>query len=61
MALDPNVQIQEVKALTCDIRPGRRPKGSRLPEFVATLRKRAGASSGPSGSPEPADTKDTTQ
>jgi formate dehydrogenase major subunit len=24
MALDPNVHIQEVKALTCDIRPGRR-------------------------------------
>jgi formate dehydrogenase major subunit len=27
MALDPNVHIQEVKALTCDIRPGRRPVG----------------------------------
>ena len=27
MALDPNVHIQEVKALTCDIRPGRRPRG----------------------------------
>jgi len=25
MTLDPNVHIQEVKALTCDIRPGRRP------------------------------------
>jgi formate dehydrogenase major subunit len=24
VALDPNVHIQEVKALTCDIRPGRR-------------------------------------
>ena len=26
LALDPNVHIQEVKALTCDIRPGRRPR-----------------------------------
>ena len=28
MALDPNVHIQEVKAFTCDIRPGRRPRGA---------------------------------
>ena len=41
MALDPNVHIQEVKAFTCDIRPGRRPRGPRLPEFVAELRERA--------------------
>ncbi len=41
MALDPNVHIQEVKALTCDIRPGRRPRGPRLPEFVAEVRDRA--------------------
>jgi formate dehydrogenase major subunit len=41
MALDPNVHIQEVKAFTCDIRPGRRPRGRRLPEFVAALRERA--------------------
>ena len=27
MALDPNVHIQEVKAATCGIRPGRRPRG----------------------------------
>jgi formate dehydrogenase major subunit len=26
IVLDPNVHIQEVKALTCDIRPGRRPR-----------------------------------
>src|SRR5256885_11935787 len=32
MALDPNVEIQEVKAFTCDIRPGRRPRGKALPE-----------------------------
>jgi formate dehydrogenase major subunit len=41
MALDPNVHIQEVKAFTCDIRPGRRPRGPRLPKFVAELRERA--------------------
>ena len=41
LALDPNVHIQEVKALTCDIRPGRRPKGKRLAEFVAEKRDEA--------------------
>ncbi len=34
VVLDPNVQIQEVKAATCDIRPGRRPRGPALPKFV---------------------------
>jgi hypothetical protein len=33
-ALDPNVHIQEVKAATCDIRPGRRPRG---PELLAPV------------------------
>jgi formate dehydrogenase major subunit len=41
MALDPNVHIQEVKAFTCDIRPGRRLRGARLPAFVAELRDQA--------------------
>jgi formate dehydrogenase major subunit len=41
MALDPNVHIQEVKALTCDIRPGRRPRGPGLPAFVDDLRQQA--------------------
>jgi formate dehydrogenase major subunit len=41
MALDPNVHIQEVKALSCDIRPGRRPRGSKLTQFVAGQRERA--------------------
>jgi formate dehydrogenase major subunit len=27
IVLDPNVHIQESKAFTCDIRPGRRPRG----------------------------------
>ncbi len=40
-ALDPNVHIQEAKAATCDIRPGRRPRGADLPAFVAAQRKRA--------------------
>jgi formate dehydrogenase major subunit len=43
LALDPNVHIQEVKAATCDIRPGRRPRGAALPEFVAGYRMRARA------------------
>ena len=34
VALDPNVHIQEVKAASCDIRPGRRPRGAALREFV---------------------------
>jgi formate dehydrogenase major subunit len=34
IVLDPNVHIQEVKAATCDIRPGRRPRGSALVEFM---------------------------
>jgi formate dehydrogenase major subunit len=34
LALDPNVHIQEVKAATCDVRPGRRPRGAALRRFV---------------------------
>jgi formate dehydrogenase major subunit len=41
MALDPNVHIQEVKAFTCDIRAGRRPRGAKLAQLVADLRERA--------------------
>jgi formate dehydrogenase major subunit len=41
MALDPNVHIQEVKAATCGIRPGRRPRGKALTEFVAEIREQA--------------------
>jgi formate dehydrogenase major subunit len=41
LALDPNVHIQEVKAASCDIIPGRRPRGEALPEFVASYRMRA--------------------
>ena len=42
IALDPNVHIQEVKALSVDIRPGRRPRGPALLDFVADYRRRAG-------------------
>jgi formate dehydrogenase major subunit len=43
LALDANVHIQEVKAASCDIQPGRRPRGEALPEFVAGYRNRAAA------------------
>jgi len=42
VALDPNVHIMETKAATCDIRPGRRPRGPALVEFLADYRRRAG-------------------
>jgi len=42
LALDPNVHIQEVKALACDIRPGRRPRGPALRDLVRQYQERAG-------------------
>jgi formate dehydrogenase major subunit len=39
IVLDPNVHIQEVKAASCDIRPGRRPRGPALREAVEALPK----------------------
>jgi formate dehydrogenase major subunit len=42
LALDPNVHIQEVKAATCDIGPGRRPRGPELLDLVERYRRRAG-------------------
>ncbi|WP_030547890.1 formate dehydrogenase [Streptomyces albus] len=39
---DPSTHIQEDKALTADIRPGRRPRGADLPRLVADYRERAG-------------------
>ena len=42
VAMDPTAHIQEDKALTADIQPGRKPRGHRLPEFVAAQRVRAG-------------------
>src|SRR6185436_5569296 len=34
IVLDPDVHIQEVKAATCDVRPGRRPHGQALQRLV---------------------------
>jgi formate dehydrogenase major subunit len=42
IVLDPNVHIQESKAATCDIRPGRRPHGAALLAYVEEYRHRAG-------------------
>jgi formate dehydrogenase major subunit len=42
MALDPSSHIQEVKTLTVDIRPGRRPRGAARTELVEEYRRRAG-------------------
>jgi formate dehydrogenase major subunit len=36
------VHIQEVKAMACDIRPGRRPRGAALRELVRSYQERAG-------------------
>jgi formate dehydrogenase major subunit len=41
-SLDPNVHIQEVKAFTCDIQPGRRPRGRERTDLVASYQNRAG-------------------
>jgi formate dehydrogenase major subunit len=41
IVMDPNVHIQESKAATCDIRPGRRPRGAALPAMVEEYRRRA--------------------
>jgi formate dehydrogenase major subunit len=41
LTLDPNVYIQD-KVGTCDIRPGRRPRGPELTAYVADYRRRAG-------------------
>jgi len=42
VTLDPNVQIQESKAGSCDIRPGRRPQGEQLLRLVAEYQSRSG-------------------
>jgi formate dehydrogenase major subunit len=39
---DPNVGIQEGKVATCDVRPGPRPTGQALRDYVADYRRRAG-------------------
>lgn len=42
VALDPNVEIQESKVGSCDIRPGRRPQGPELLRLVAEYQSLAG-------------------
>ncbi len=42
VTLDPNVQIQESKTGSCDIRAGRRPRGAKLLELIGEYRERAG-------------------
>jgi formate dehydrogenase major subunit len=44
LALDPNVHIGEYKAQTCDVRPGRRPRGAALVALVEDYRRRANGS-----------------
>jgi formate dehydrogenase major subunit len=43
VTLDPNVQIQESKAGSCDIRAGRRPQGAELLRLVGEYQARSGA------------------
>jgi formate dehydrogenase major subunit len=43
VTLDPNVQIQESKVGSCDIRPGRRPHGEQRLRLVAEYLARSGA------------------
>jgi formate dehydrogenase major subunit len=52
ITLDPNVHIQESKVLTCDIRPGRRPRGPELRALVEDYRRRAGLSDATAGREE---------
>jgi formate dehydrogenase major subunit len=42
ISLDPNSQIQESKAMSADIQPGRRPRGPALRELVLAYQDRAG-------------------
>jgi formate dehydrogenase major subunit len=46
VVMDPNTHIQESKASTVDIRPGRRPRGPELTELLEEYRRRAGIASG---------------
>jgi formate dehydrogenase major subunit len=55
MALDPNVHIQEVKAFTCGVRPGRRPRGRALTDWIEDLREQTAKTR-----TEPASTRETT-
>jgi formate dehydrogenase major subunit len=43
VTLDPNVHIQESKVASCDVQPGRRPRGEGLLRLVEEYRSRAGS------------------
>jgi formate dehydrogenase major subunit len=43
LVLDLNTHIAEYKVATCDIRPGRRPRGAQLEQLVRDYRERSGA------------------
>jgi formate dehydrogenase major subunit len=45
LALDNNVHISEYKVATCDIRPGRRPRGPDRLKLVESYRQKAGVKS----------------
>jgi formate dehydrogenase major subunit len=47
LALDPNVHIGEYKAQTCDVRPGRRPRGEALRALLDDYRRRAAGEAAP--------------
>jgi formate dehydrogenase major subunit len=51
IVLDTNVHIQESKATSCDVRPGRRPRGPELPAMVEDYRRRATESGDGDGAP----------
>jgi formate dehydrogenase major subunit len=60
IVLDPNVHIQEVKALSCGIRAGRRPRGPELLELVDQIRSEAQLERNGAERVEPAATRRTT-
>jgi formate dehydrogenase major subunit len=59
LVLDPNVHIQEVKAFSVDIRPGRRARGEAWPEQVDAKRSRALQERDRSPRTEPEETRST--
>jgi formate dehydrogenase major subunit len=61
LALDPNVHIMESKAMTCGIRPGRRPRGKALTEFVTELREQAHSRREMAPRHEPEETRKTSK
>jgi formate dehydrogenase major subunit len=58
IALDPNVQIQESKVGSCDIVPGRRPRGEALLRLVEEYQSRAGITVETSNQLRTTDTKE---